>query len=196
VNLNYFEKLMKKAFGFLGQERREWLAFLEFIDTYFQSRNITSPLIVEIGVLNNCQKTFYRELLNAEYIGIDVHYYAPGHPDILGDSHAPETIEKLRAALFGRPINLLFIDGAHSYDSVKKDYELYGPLVKHIVAFHDIFLTRWADEPDGLSQVPVFWKELIIAEKQNLFMTFKKNTNPNEPIEGKNQMGIGLVVKE
>jgi MMP 1-O-methyltransferase len=43
---------------------------------------------------------------------------------------------------FNRPISLLFIDGAHDYESVKKDYELWAPLVVeggHIV-FHD---TQW-----------------------------------------------------
>ena len=196
MDLKLLERVMKKVSGYIGQDRWEWFAFLEYVSTYFLNREITNPVVVEIGVLNNCQKAFYREFLNAEYIGIDIHYYGPGHPDILGDSHSPQTVEKLKAMLAGRPINLLFIDGCHSYDSVKSDYQLYAPLVNHIVALHDIYLTRWENEPDGLSQVPVFWKELMAAEKQNLFIAFKKNTNPNQPIEGKNQMGIGLVVKQ
>ncbi len=41
-------------------------------------------------------------------------------------------------------IDFLFIDGDHSYESCKRDWELYRPLMKpgSIVAFHD---TGWAD---------------------------------------------------
>ena len=40
---------------------------------------------------------------------------------------------------FDRPIGFLFIDGAHDYESVKKDYDLWAPLVVEggIIAFHD-----------------------------------------------------------
>lgn len=39
-------------------------------------------------------------------------------------------------------IDMLFIDGVHSYQGVKDDYETFGSRVKKggIVAFHDIFL--------------------------------------------------------
>lgn len=41
-----------------------------------------------------------------------------------------------------RPIDLLFIDGVHSYQGVKDDFETFGTKVKPggIVIFHDIFL--------------------------------------------------------
>ena len=40
---------------------------------------------------------------------------------------------------FEQPVSLLFIDGAHDYDSVKQDYELWAPLVVEggYIVFHD-----------------------------------------------------------
>ena len=56
------------------------------------------------------------------------------------DSHSPETLRRLRDTLAGEKIQFLFIDGDHSYDGVKQDFEMYSPLVGPggIIGFHDI----------------------------------------------------------
>lgn len=59
---------------------------------------------------------------------------------IRGDSHDPQIFEQVKAMLNGKSIDLLFIDGDHSYDGVKHDFEQYSQLVSPsgIIAFHDI----------------------------------------------------------
>jgi hypothetical protein len=59
---------------------------------------------------------------------------------LLGDSHDPAMVEQLEAMLDGDAIDLLFIDGDHTFEGVKQDYEMYSPLVRPggMVAFHDV----------------------------------------------------------
>ena len=56
------------------------------------------------------------------------------------DSHDPKTVRRLERLLAGRSIDFLLIDGDHSYEGVKRDWELYEPLVTPggLIAFHDI----------------------------------------------------------
>jgi predicted O-methyltransferase YrrM len=56
------------------------------------------------------------------------------------DSHARQTFEVAKNLLGGSGVDLLFIDGDHTYDGVKMDWEMYSPLVREggIVVFHDI----------------------------------------------------------
>lgn len=68
---------------------------------------------------------------------------------ILGDSHAQET---LRQAEEFAPYDFLFIDGDHTREGVRLDYEMYSPLVRKggIVAFHD-----WGYEAGPPSHYPI-----------------------------------------
>jgi predicted O-methyltransferase YrrM len=63
-----------------------------------------------------------------------------GCPVVCGDSHDPQTKARLLEVLDGRPVDFLFIDGDHTFDGVKQDYEMYSPLVRPggVVAFHDV----------------------------------------------------------
>jgi glycosyltransferase involved in cell wall biosynthesis len=73
----------------------------------------------------------------------------------LCDSQSGETRERLERLLDGRTIDFLFIDGDHSYEGVKKDFELYSPLVDGVIAFHDIVY-----HSKMKSDVPVLWNEI------------------------------------
>lgn len=61
--------------------------------------------------------------------------------------------------LKGGGIDILFIDGDHSYSAVKKDYEMYSPLVisPGMVILHDI--GDWEDTAIGTT-VEYWFKEL------------------------------------
>jgi predicted O-methyltransferase YrrM len=74
------------------------------------------------------------------------------------NSHSFATLQGVRALLVNRPLDVLFIDGDHSYGGVRADWEMYGPLVAPggVVAFHDIVLHPPATGCD----VHVFWQEL------------------------------------
>jgi cephalosporin hydroxylase len=57
-----------------------------------------------------------------------------------GDSHSSDMLDKVKAALSGQELSYLFIDGDHTYEGVKQDFELYAPLVRKggVIAIHDI----------------------------------------------------------
>jgi len=75
------------------------------------------------------------------------------------ESHKEETLRKLKDILGGGMIDLLFIDGDHRYEGVRKDFEMYSPLVRKggIIAFHDVC----PGPPDAVGGVPSFWKETM-----------------------------------
>ena len=74
-------------------------------------------------------------------------------------------------------LDFLFIDGNHMYEYVKKDFEMYSPLVKKggMVAFHDI-----AENEEG--GVFNYWNDL------------KKNYKHQEILHSdKKEKGIGIL---
>ena len=102
---------------------------------------------------------------------------------IRADSHKDSTLKKLKKILKGKPIDVLFIDGDHSYEGVKKDFEMYSPLVKAggIIAFHDIVI----HPPETECDVNKFWNEI----KHNFeYKEFVANWDQK-------MCGIGIVIK-
>jgi len=182
VNIQKFKTMIRDNRP--SQNPLEWQLFLEFVKAYFNNRGIERPIVVELGIWHGVQKQYYEEFLNAEYIGIDF-VRKRCVPDILGDTHDEKTVQKLKDRLKGRPINLLFIDAGHTYQDVKRDYNIYAPLTKNIVALHDIILER--------EEVRFFWDE-INPNQEYITQTFiaPPKFHPSENVF----IGIGLIIKE
>jgi predicted O-methyltransferase YrrM len=122
-------------------------------------------VIVEVGSYDGGTLWAWQQICPT-VVGVDLP--PPGHEDavrlnslgcpiVCGDSHAQSTLQRLTAVL-DRPVDMLFIDGDHTYDGVKADYEMYGPLVRPggLIGFHDILPHR----PQPYIQVHRFWATL------------------------------------
>jgi cephalosporin hydroxylase len=77
---------------------------------------------------------------------------------VIGNSHDPGTLADLVDILDGDEVDFLLIDGDHTYEGVKADYEMYSPLVRYggLVVFHDICPHPYNPEVG----VRKFWLEL------------------------------------
>ncbi|MCD6099196.1 MAG: class I SAM-dependent methyltransferase [Candidatus Marinimicrobia bacterium] len=93
---------------------------------------------------------------------------------IRADSHDPKTLEIVKEILNGRKVDFCFIDGDHTYEGVKADFEMYSPLVKKggIIAFHDI--VHHPFDPD--CQVDKFWNEIKHRYKTKEIVSSKQQT--------------------
>jgi cephalosporin hydroxylase len=102
---------------------------------------------------------------------------------IKGNSHQKKVLNKVKKILKGRKIDLLFIDGDHTYNGVKQDFQMYSPMVKKggIIAFHDI-----VEVPEDNVEVNKFWNEI------------KTEYEHREIVEDWEQgnCGIGIIFKK
>ena len=93
-------------------------------------------------------------------------------------SQQPLVLEQAKNIFNNEPIDFIFIDGDHTYEGVKRDYEMYAPLLKKggAIAFHDI----GKNEEGGVSRL---WEELKTKYKNVLEICHE----PNQ------QKGIGVI---
>ena len=98
-----------------------------------------------------------------------------------GDSHDLSTRHELEEVLGDRPIDLLFIDGDHTYNGVRADYTVYGSLVRRggLIALHDVV----PGPRRAVGDVPRFWSEL---RRRSVSRTFVRDWRQGG-------LGIGVV---
>ena len=153
------------------QNREELIALCEWID----SHGIRSYL--EIGVwtgrlLTTLHRLFKFDFLAAcdileafEKFGLEVSL--PAHTDLfVGDSCSDGYVEWRRNL---GPIDLVFIDGDHSYEAVKRDFALNRELPHRYLAFHDI-----TGRDPWTTGVGRFWKELDVGTKREIVLPHRE----------------------
>jgi predicted O-methyltransferase YrrM len=98
------------------------------------------------------------------------------------NSHTMQTYEKVQKIFGSGLVDFIFIDGDHSYDGVKRDFQLYGKLVRPggMIAFHDILLRPEFPE----IQVHKFWKEISSEYDSHEIVGPEGNGRP---------IGVGLI---
>jgi cephalosporin hydroxylase len=110
--------------------------------------------ILEIGVYGGGSFALWCHLATGKKIGIDngsiggpIHARVPAFRErfgdvtvIQGDSHDEATRHRVVDLLDGDVLDFLFIDGDHTLEGVRRDFEMYSPLVRPggWVGFHDI----------------------------------------------------------
>jgi len=173
----------------------------EIIEFFRVVQKLNPETVVEIGTANGGTLFLFANVTNPKrVVSIDLPYgsfrdgYSFGKIPlykslgkkgiiklIRANSHNDSTFNKLKKELDNRQVDILFIDGDHTYEGVSKDFQMYSPLVKKggIVAFHDIVIH---DKSSGC-EVSKFWNEL------------KKSYRHREIFEDINQKwaGIGIL---
>ena len=153
--------------------------------------------VLEIGTANagTLYLLAWATAPDAALLSLDIRAFDPVHHRLIesfaggrrrvvlmqADSHLDATRDAVARHFGGEGIDVLFIDGDHSGESVRRDYELYAPLVRTggLIAFHDI-----VDGPEELvGGVPAFWREVRSSLE-----------DPRELVESPAQGGYGIGV--
>jgi cephalosporin hydroxylase len=183
----------EEAIGFLFSKKgdliRPWQFKSEITELLKLYESLKANYALEIGTANGGTLFGHCRLAspNATIISVDLPggKFGGGYPDwkvplykqfaskgqnlnlIRASSHEASTINQVKDILKGNKLDYLFIDGDHTYEGVKKDFDLYSPFVKKggVVVFHDVV------PHDGSScKVDEFWNEIKLKHRYKEFI--------------------------
>jgi predicted O-methyltransferase YrrM len=196
------------AFGYVQQYEwrhasiRMWQVKSEFLAFLSQVAEEKAQRVLEIGTGKGGSLFFFARVADddATLVSVDLPggNFGGGYPPeyaslfrsfrhanqqiqlISGDSHSHVTVDEVRRVLDG-PADVLLIDGDHSYEGVRADFDFYRPLVREggLIAFHDIV----PGPEHAVGGVPRFWGEIKPS-----------HGDINEIVESWEQGGYGIGV--
>jgi len=164
MNKQQFDELWKEYEESVEQRAAELWILIEAIQAIFAKR------ILEVGTANGGTLKFFEHAAGSDGKIVSIDHTK--RPDTIRidfsnplceiqllnrDSQALETLEEVKLLFGNEPIDFLYIDGDHRYESVKKDFENYHGLVRPggIIGFHDV----------NYPPVNQFWNEIDIPHK-------------------------------
>lgn len=126
-------------------------------------KELNPTVILEVGIESGGTLKVWEQLLqqdnNSILIGIDLGLNIAWKIEdskvnihlVKGNSHDISTLDKVKEILGDRKVDFVYIDGEHTSQAAKQDFEMYGSLVRRggLVGFHDI-----GDVRDFLSTLP------------------------------------------
>ena len=177
-NDSRLDVIWKDADNFkIQQKQNEWFDFLKEI------MNLDKPvkLILEIGCYDGGGTVSFSHLTEelisidqAEVPRFDQFGYPPNSPIkgsdyikqnckfnyVSPDSHSLAVFNKVKEILNGRELDVLFIDGDHTYGGAKQDFVLYSDLVRKggMIALHDVLQSEFHEQHGCF--VHEFWDEV------------------------------------
>jgi len=192
------EKLVKEAYAIgMAQDKLEITDFTEFL----LGQKIVN--VLEIGTKMGGTFHIFSSIATGNTISVDLqggdyggwilndhpylgnifekrseYFASPYNHFINASSHEESTLWQVKRIV--SEVDLLFIDGDHSYHGSKMDYDMYKPLVRPggIIAFHDINNTE--NHRDINCRVDLVWEDIKGVK-------FDFNSN-------KHYGGIGVII--
>jgi predicted O-methyltransferase YrrM len=149
--------------------------------TFYLLCKVAKPnaTLLTIDILRDPKRTLLLKLCSNKQQEIHI---------IDGSSRDDKTVKEVVRALGSRRLDLLFIDGDHSFAGVSGDFKLYSRFVRPggIVALHDIVADhrtqRGVQTPGYTGDVPAFWKVI------------KTRWKSQELVESYHQDGKGIGI--
>ena len=194
-SLEDFYHFAKDIFG-PHQDKVEILRLLEFV------KNEQPINVCEIGTADGGTNFLLTHaLLTPRFmLGIDLYvkkkaklnYFAHDKVSINfidGSSYESSSISKAEKIIGDKKLDLLFIDGDHTYEGVSRDFFEYKKFVREggLIVFHDIvpdYFTRYGKQTGPwVGDVPQFWQKI---KTYYTFWEFVRNPDQDG-------LGIGVI---